>query len=82
MKKIWNINHIENKNLLNNRDTNYNNTQEEKSKISFVCIDRSFYNFEQVARYMIGEYAYNILKFTSYKLDITKYYINSNVPTI
>lgn len=82
MKKIWNINHIENKNLLNNRDTNYNNTQEEKSKISFVCIDRSFYNFEQVARYMIGEYAYNILKFTSYKLDITKYYINSNVPKI
>lgn len=31
---------------------------------------------------MIGEYAYNILKFTSYKLDITKYYINSNVPKI
>ncbi|SOV25303.1 conserved Plasmodium protein, unknown function [Plasmodium sp. DRC-Itaito] len=82
MKKIWNINNIENNKLLNKKDVNYNTGQEEKSKISFVCIDRSFYNFEQVARYMIGEYAYNILKFTSYKLDITKYYINSNVPKI
>lgn len=37
MKKIWNINHIENKNLLNNRDTNYNNTQEEKIK-NLICM--------------------------------------------
>ncbi|SCO74330.1 conserved Plasmodium protein, unknown function [Plasmodium vivax] len=53
-----------------------------RPSISFVCIDKSFYNFEEVARYMVGEYAYNVLQFTSYKLDITKYYLNSNVPKI
>eukprot|EP00366_Plasmodium_knowlesi_P002791 XP_002260288.1 hypothetical protein, conserved in Plasmodium species [Plasmodium knowlesi strain H] len=58
------------------------NTRTDRPKISFVCIDKSFYNFEEVAKYMVGEYAYNILQFTSYKLDITKYYLNSDVPKI
>ncbi|KJP88441.1 hypothetical protein AK88_01893 [Plasmodium fragile] len=57
-------------------------TRTDHPRISFVCIDKSFYNFEEVAKYMVGEYAYNILQFTSYKLDITKYYLNSNVPKI
>ncbi|EUD69338.1 hypothetical protein C922_00201 [Plasmodium inui San Antonio 1] len=57
-------------------------TRTHHPRISFVCIDKSFYNFEEVAKYMVGEYAYNILQFTSYKLDITKYYLNSNVPRI
>ncbi|GAW82503.1 hypothetical protein, conserved [Plasmodium gonderi] len=71
----------------NNNDSNYCNNSNncenvQKPKISFVCIDKSFYNFEEVAKYMLGEYAYNILQFTSYKLDITKYYMSSNVPKI
>ncbi|CRG94779.1 conserved Plasmodium protein, unknown function [Plasmodium gallinaceum] len=76
MKKKMNLNNVSSKKLLNCSNSL------ENSKISFVCIDKSFYNFEEVAKYMIGEYAYNVLQFTSYKLDITKYYINSNVPKI
>ncbi|SCO93989.1 conserved Plasmodium protein, unknown function [Plasmodium malariae] len=64
------------------RELRNSNDHLEKPWISFVCIDKSFYNIEEVAKYMVGEYAYNVLQFTSYKLDITKYYMNSNVPKI
>ncbi|CRH01342.1 conserved Plasmodium protein, unknown function [Plasmodium relictum] len=76
MKKKMNLN-----NISSIKQLSYNNPLE-NPKVSFVCIDKSFSNFEEVAKYMIGEYAYNILQFTSYKYDITKYYINSNVPKI
>ncbi|ETB63144.1 hypothetical protein YYC_00728 [Plasmodium yoelii 17X] len=76
MKRKINISNTKRQLLLNNYE------QSENSKISFVCVDKSFYNFEEVARYMVGEYAYNILQFTTYKLDITKYYMNSNISRI
>ncbi|SCP05699.1 conserved Plasmodium protein, unknown function [Plasmodium ovale] len=76
MKNKMNLSNVQRKDLINRSSTI------EKCKISFICIDKSFYNFEEVAKYMVGEYAYNILQFTSYKLDITKYYMNSNIPKI
>ncbi|ANQ09898.1 Uncharacterized protein PCOAH_00045320 [Plasmodium coatneyi] len=74
-----NSNNLDNRNGI---DEGVVTARTDNTRISFVCIDKSFYNFEEVAKYMVGEYAYNILQFTSYKMDITKYYLNSNVPKI